>query len=72
MGPARHPLPAVAPHIVAHRGRITIYERWESDEDLHRFRSSGKPREAGDPEPPIPALHGTDVHKYRISGVEAP
>jgi quinol monooxygenase YgiN len=47
--------------------RINVYERWESDEDLHRFRNSGGP------EPPeLPELHAADVHKYRISAVEAP
>lgn len=53
-------------------GRINIYERWESDEDLHPFRSSGDPHETADPEPPAPAIHSADVHKYRISTIEAP
>jgi quinol monooxygenase YgiN len=53
-------------------GRINIYERWESDEDLHRFRSSGSPSDTADPEPPTPAIHAADIHKYRISTVEAP
>lgn len=47
-------------------GRITIFERWESDEDLHRFRSSGEPL------PELPELRGAEVQKYRISAVEAP
>jgi quinol monooxygenase YgiN len=46
--------------------RINIYERWESDEDLHRFRNSGG---AGSETPPI---LGGDVHKYRIGAVEEP
>jgi quinol monooxygenase YgiN len=46
--------------------RITIYERWESDDDLLRFR--GTPG----PEPSLPAIHSADVHKYRISAVEEP
>jgi quinol monooxygenase YgiN len=50
-------------------GRINIYERWESDEDLHRFRASGKPAE---PEPLIPPISSADVRKYRIAAVEAP
>jgi quinol monooxygenase YgiN len=47
-------------------GRINVFERWESDEDLHRFRTSGGPL------PELPALRSADVHKYRISGIEAP
>ncbi|PJF01584.1 antibiotic biosynthesis monooxygenase [Streptomyces carminius] len=47
-------------------GRINVYERWESDEDLHRFRGSG----------PAPAqtaaIREAQVAKYRASGVEAP
>lgn len=47
-------------------GRINIYERWASDDDLHRFRSSGGP------ELELPPITSADVHKYRISAVEAP
>ncbi len=47
-------------------GRITVYERWESDDDLHRFR------QAPGPAPDLPAIRSADVRKYRISGVEAP
>ncbi|MGI5239646.1 putative quinol monooxygenase [Dactylosporangium sp. CA-139066] len=47
-------------------GRINVYERWESDEDLHRFRGSGGPL------PDLPPLRSADVQKYRICGVEAP
>lgn len=46
--------------------RIVIYERWESDEDLAAYRSSG-----GE-EPDTPDLIGADVAKYRIASVEAP
>ena len=47
-------------------GRVNVHERWESDEDLHRFRTSGGP------ELDLPDLESADVHKYRISAVEAP
>jgi quinol monooxygenase YgiN len=46
--------------------RINIYERWESDEDLHRFRG------AGGPPPEAPAPVEADVRKYRIATVEEP
>lgn len=46
--------------------RINVYERWESDEHLERFRGSG-------PEPQQSAqILGAHVEKYRISAVEAP
>jgi hypothetical protein len=47
-------------------GRINIYERWESDEDLLRFRTPGGP------DIETPDILGADVRKYRIAGVEAP
>lgn len=47
-------------------GRINIYERWESDEDLHRFRTSGGP------EVKTPEVRSADVRKYRISTIEEP
>jgi quinol monooxygenase YgiN len=47
-------------------GRINVYERWESDEDLLRFRKSGGP------ELELPDLRAADVHKYLISAVESP
>jgi quinol monooxygenase YgiN len=47
-------------------GRINVYERWESDADVHRFRNSGGP------EPEIPPIRSAEVHKYRISAVEEP
>lgn len=48
-------------------GRINIYERWDSDEDLHRFRTSGGPPQAEGPE-----IHAAEVQKYRIAAVESP
>lgn len=49
--------------------RINIYERWESDEDLLAYRSSGSD---DDPDIEMPQIVGADVVKYRISAVEAP
>jgi quinol monooxygenase YgiN len=46
--------------------RINVYERWESDEDLHRFRTSGGPVVE------LPEIRSADVRKYRIAAVEAP
>ena len=48
--------------------RIVIYERWESDEDLERFRTSGAP----DDQAEVPPLQDADVRKYRIASVEEP
>ncbi|MFH9071064.1 putative quinol monooxygenase [Streptomyces alboflavus] len=46
--------------------RINVYERWETDEALARFRGAG-------PEPEQSArIRDAEVSKYRISGVEAP
>jgi quinol monooxygenase YgiN len=45
-------------------GRITVYERWESDEDLARFRGSGPSSEQ------TARIVGADVARYRISSVE--
>ncbi|MET7832091.1 antibiotic biosynthesis monooxygenase [Micromonospora sp. WMMA1998] len=47
-------------------GRINVYERWESDEQLLAFRGSGPDAEQ------VTAILGAEVHKFRISGVEAP
>lgn len=47
-------------------GRINVYERWESDEQLLAFRGSGPTDEQA------AAILGAEVHKFRISGVEAP
>jgi quinol monooxygenase YgiN len=53
----------------AEADRIVIYERWESDEDLMAFRTSGSPDDdAAEP----PDILDADVRKYRISAVEAP
>jgi quinol monooxygenase YgiN len=49
--------------------RINIFERWESDEDLQRFRTSGEPDAA---EPEVPQVRSAEVRRYRISAVEAP
>jgi quinol monooxygenase YgiN len=47
-------------------GRINVYERWESDEDLEHFRGAG-------PAPDQAAqIRSAEVMRYRISGVEAP
>ena len=48
--------------------RIVIFERWESDEDLERFRTSGGPDEQSE----VPPLQDADVRKYRIASVEDP
>jgi quinol monooxygenase YgiN len=47
-------------------GRINVFERWESDADLERFRTSGGP--ASD----TPPLRDADVHRYRIASIEEP
>ncbi|RNL64909.1 antibiotic biosynthesis monooxygenase [Nocardioides marmoriginsengisoli] len=49
--------------------RIVIYERWESDEALLAFRTSGS-EEPGSPA--VPDVLDADVSKYRISAVESP
>ncbi len=49
--------------------RINVYERWESDEDLLRFRTSGDPDE---PQPDVPEVLAAEVRKYRIASVEEP
>ncbi|PRX43437.1 antibiotic biosynthesis monooxygenase [Prauserella shujinwangii] len=47
-------------------GRINVYERWSSDEDLLRFRGSG-------PEPgTLPEIRAADVAKHRIAATEPP
>ncbi|MFG3302192.1 putative quinol monooxygenase [Micromonospora chersina] len=47
-------------------GRINVYERWESDRQLLDFRGSGPDGEQA------AMILGAEVHKFRISGVEAP
>lgn len=51
-------------------GRINIFERWESDELVERFRAGDL---TGPTEPvDVPQVLDASVHKYRISSVEAP
>ncbi|MFV2113533.1 putative quinol monooxygenase [Micromonospora sp. LOL_025] len=47
-------------------GRINVYERWESEEQLLDFRGAGPAEEQA------VAIRGAEVHRYLISGVEAP
>ncbi|MEV1155655.1 antibiotic biosynthesis monooxygenase [Micromonospora chokoriensis] len=47
-------------------GRIHVYERWESAEQLAAFRGSG-PSDQQEAE-----ILDADVQRYLISGVEAP
>jgi quinol monooxygenase YgiN len=47
-------------------GRIDVYERWESDEQLQAFRGSGP--DAGQ----VTQIRDAEVRKYRISVVEDP
>ncbi|GAA4258112.1 putative quinol monooxygenase [Dactylosporangium darangshiense] len=46
-------------------GRINVYERWESDEDLARFRASGGPM------PDLPPLRSAAVQRFSIAAVES-
>lgn len=46
--------------------RVNVYERWESDEDLARFRGSGPSDEQA------AQIRDASVAKYRISAVEPP
>jgi hypothetical protein len=43
-------------------GRINVFERWESDDDLHRFRGSGPD------EGQLAALVNIDVDEYAVVG----
>jgi heme-degrading monooxygenase HmoA len=54
--------------------RINIFERWESDADLDRFRSVGDPEvpEPDVPEPDVPPVVAAEVRRYRIASVEEP
>jgi quinol monooxygenase YgiN len=47
-------------------GRINVHERWETDDHLHRFRTSGGPKLE------LPPTRSADVHKYRIASNEQP
>lgn len=45
-------------------GRINVYERWESDEELERFRGNG-------PDPgQLAEIRDASVLRYRISSTE--
>jgi quinol monooxygenase YgiN len=46
--------------------RINVYERWESDEALHRFRDTGPDSQQTE------QVLDADVRKYRISATEDP
>ena len=46
--------------------RINVYERWETDEDLDRFRGTGPAEEQ------TATVLRAEVARYRISGTEAP
>jgi len=48
-------------------GRINVYERWESDDQLHLFRTGETPSPDG-----LPPLLSADVRKFRIFAVESP
>ncbi|MER7459991.1 antibiotic biosynthesis monooxygenase family protein [Micromonospora sp. NPDC126480] len=47
-------------------GRINVYERWDTEEELLAFRGSGPIEEQA------VAIRGAEVHRYLISSVEAP
>ena len=46
-------------------GRINVYERWESEQDLHRFRGSGPDESQHD------ALLSVDVAEYVVVALDA-
>ena len=46
--------------------RVNVYERWESDDDLHCFRGSGPDSEQA------AQILDARVRKYRISATEGP
>jgi quinol monooxygenase YgiN len=47
-------------------GRIVIYERWATDEDVERFRGSGPPAEQQ------AQILDASVARYRVASVEPP
>jgi hypothetical protein len=47
-------------------GRVNVYERWESTEDVERFRGSGPSGETR------AQILKADVAKYEIAAVAAP
>jgi quinol monooxygenase YgiN len=51
--------------------RINIYERWETDDDVEAFRNSGAAPDNGLPAVRLPEIRSADVHRFRISSVEA-
>lgn len=51
---------------VVEPGRINVYERWDTEEQLLEFRGSGPTEEQQ------VAIRGAEVHRYVIARVEAP
>lgn len=47
-------------------GRVNIYERWDSDEAVEKFRGDGTPQEQQ------ARILAAEVARYRIASVEAP
>ncbi|MEG3632188.1 MULTISPECIES: putative quinol monooxygenase [Micromonospora] len=56
---------AISPDLVE-PGRINVYERWESEEQMLDFRGSGP-----EPEQRV-AIVEAEVHKFLVSTVESP
>ncbi|NLU80046.1 antibiotic biosynthesis monooxygenase [Micromonospora sp. HNM0581] len=56
---------AISPDLLE-PGRINVYERWESEEQMLDFRGSGP-----EPEQQV-AIVEAEVHKFLISAVESP
>jgi quinol monooxygenase YgiN len=56
---------ALAPDLVD-PARINVFERWESDEDLMRFRGAGPDSDQ------TARILDAEVRKYRISATEDP
>ena len=52
--------------------RINIYERWDDDDVLASFRTSGGDEGDAGAAASTPAVLGAEVSKFRISSVEAP
>ncbi len=46
--------------------RVNVYERWQSDAELATFRGSGPDAETA------ARILAAEVHKYRISAIDAP
>ena len=47
--------------------RINVFEVWETDDDVQRFRASGS-----EPERALPRIVRAEVQLYRIAAIEAP